>query len=182
MMIMPNRNQLGFVELAIKAPIVHTITYMLVGIPISLIFNYTESFKAPELACWMRPMSDPIVMIGPLVQPIRGFIFALAFFPLREILFGKKLGWLIMWWLLIALGMLSTFGPAPGSIEGMVYTILPLSIQTYLEVVLQSCLLSGLLFYWINNPNKRWLNWLLGVVFALEMIVVIMGLVTTYSS
>lgn len=179
---MLDKNPPGFVGLALKAIVAHTLTYVFVGIPVFLIFNYTESFRAPEMACWMRPTSDPVIMAGPLVQPIRGLVFALAFFPIREILFGKKNGWLITWWLLVALGILSTFGPAPGSIEGMVYTILPVSIATYLEIVLQSFMFSILLFYWITNPDKKWLSWLMGAVFAILMLLVVVGLVTTYGA
>ena len=32
------------------------------------------------------------VMAGPLFQPIRGVIFALAFYPLRSVLFAEKRG------------------------------------------------------------------------------------------
>ena len=168
--------QISFVGLVLKTIVVHTITYFFVGVPLFFIFNYSEGFTVPELACWMRPTDDPLVRAGLLFQPIRGLIFALAFFPIREILFGKKNGWLIMWWLLVSLGILSTFGPAPGSIEGMVYTILPLSITTYLEVTLQSFALSGILFLWVNNSNKRWLTWVLSVLFVLLLIATIMGL------
>ena len=168
--------QIGFVGLALKTIVVHTITYFFVGVPLFFIFNYSEGFMAPELACWMRPTDDPLVRAGLLFQPIRGLIFALAFFPIREILFGKKNGWLIMWWLLVALGILSTFGPAPGSIEGMVYTILPLSISTYLEVTLQSLALSVILFLWINNPSKKWLTWVLSILFVLIVLATVMGL------
>jgi hypothetical protein len=178
--LMSHRNQPGFVELGLKTVIVHTITYMLVGATAFFVFDYAEAFAAPELACWMRQTDDPLVMAGPLFQPIRGLIFALAFFPLRETLFAKKNGWLITWWLLIALGILSTFGPAPGSVEGMIYTILPLSITTYPEVVVQAFLLSAVLYYWINNPHKRWLNWVLGLVFVILMLLTILGLITAY--
>jgi hypothetical protein len=81
-----------------------------------------------------------------------------------------------MWWLLSALGILSTFGPAPGSIEGIVYTILPLSISTYLEVTLQSFALSGILFLWINNSNKRWLTWIMSTIFVLLLLATVMGI------
>ena len=55
---------------------------------------------------------------------IRGVIFALAFHPLRAILFEQRRGWLILWWLLLSLGVLSTFEPAFGSVEGLIYTTL----------------------------------------------------------
>jgi hypothetical protein len=175
---MSTKNQFGFVELALKTIIVHSITYTFMGIIAYKFLNYAESFAAPELACWMRQTSDPLVMAGPLFQPIRGLIFALAFFPIREILFGKKNGWLIMWWILVALGILSTFAPAPGSVEGMIYTILPLSIGSYLEVVPQALLLSGLLFYWINNSDKKWIDWMMGIIFFLIMILPVLGLLS----
>ncbi len=175
---MSKNKHINFVELALKTIVVHTITYFFVGVPLFFIFNYSEGFIAPELVCWMRPTDDPLVMAGLLFQPIRGLIFALAFFPVREILFGKKRGWLIMWWLLVALGILATFGPAPGSIEGMVYTILPLSMTTYLEVMLQSFALSSILYLWVNNPHKRWLAWIMSVPFVLVMLATVMGLVS----
>ena len=144
-----------------------------------LFLNYSESFAVPAMACWLRQTNDPMVAAGPLIQPIRGIIFGLAFFPKREVLFGKKYGWLITWWLLIALGILSTFGPAPGSVEGLLYTILPVSYKTYLEIGLQSFLLSGLLYFWVNNPEKKWLTWVLGILFGLTIFLSVMGLITS---
>ena len=173
---MQEKKSPGFVELILKTIVVHTVTYMLVGLFAFYLFDYAEGFLAPEMACWMRPTDDPVVMTGPLFQPIRGVIFGLAFFPLREILFGKKNGWLITWWLLVALGILSTFGPAPGSVEGLIYTILPVGLSTYLEVVVQSLLLSAVLYYWVVNPEKKWLNWVLGIAFGLTILMPIMGL------
>ena len=166
----------GILPLTLKTIVIHTITYFLVGIIAFNLFDYSEGFTAPELACWMRPTSDPIVMAGVLFQPIRGIIFALVFFPLREILFNRKYGWLITFWLLFGLGILNTFGPAPGSIEGMVYTILPLSISTYLEITVQSFTLAGLLYYWVNHPDKKWLNWIMGIVFVVLILLPILGL------
>ncbi|NUM77302.1 hypothetical protein HUU40_23335, partial [candidate division KSB1 bacterium] len=124
-----NNNQPGFLALAAKTIVVHTITYFFMGIIASTFLDYAEWFARPEMACWMRQLDDPLIMAGPLLQPLRGLIFALAFYPLREILFGRKNGWLILWWLLVALGILSTFGPPPGSIEGMIYTRIPILDQ-----------------------------------------------------
>ena len=87
------------------------------------------------------------------------------FYLLRETLFGRKNGWLILWLLLVIVGIFSTFGPAPGSIEGLIYTTLPLRDQLsggLLEVHTQSFLFAGLLYYWVNHPEKRWLSWALG--------------------
>lgn len=165
--------------LTIKTIVVHTVTYMIVGLFAFLFLNYSEGFASPELACWMRQTNDPMVTAGPLFQPIRGIIFGLAFYPIREPLFRKKYGWLVTWWLLVALGILSTFGPAPGSVEGLVYTILPVSYTTYLEIGVQSLLLSVLIFVWVNNPEKKWLSWVLGILFGITIFLSAMGVITS---
>ncbi len=170
------QNRIGFVGLAVKTSVVQTLTYFVMGVLASSILNYAERFARPEMQCWMRPTSDPLVMAGPLVQLIRGVIFALVFWPLREVFFGKRYGWLIMWWTLVGLSILSTFGPAPGSVEGLLYTRIPILDQLagWLEVVPQAFLLSALLYYWLRHPEQKWLSWVMGVGFA--MIVLLLGL------
>lgn len=164
--------------LTVKTVIVHTITYLVAGILAYTLGGYEKTFSEPPLSYLMRPTSDPRVMAGPLFQPVRGVIFALAFYPLRSVLFAKRRGWLILWWILLALGVLSTFGPTPGSVEGLIYTIIPplAQILGLWEVLLQSLLFSGILFYWVNHPGKAWLNWTLGIAFSIVMILPLMGL------
>ncbi len=89
-------------------------------------------------------MSDPMIMAGPLFQPIRGVVFALVIYPLRDVVFSRRRGWLLLFWELVALGVVSTFGPTPGSLEGLVYTVIPVRDQLagYLEVVPQALLLA----------------------------------------
>jgi hypothetical protein len=55
--------------------------------------------------------------------------------------------------------------------EGLIYTTTPVWIQLrgLLEIVPQALLLSALLCYWVNNPAKKWLTWLLSVFFCLLM-------------
>ena len=173
-----NNYQLSFLTLSVKTVIVHSITYSIMGIFAYNFLNYEQAFASPEMKCWMRQTSESLVMAGPLFQPIRGILFAIAFFPLREILFGKNNGWLIIWLILVVLGILSTFGPAPGSVEGMIYTVLPISIYTYIEVIPQALLLSVILYYWVKNPDKIWINWIMGIFFFLIMIFPILGLLT----
>src|SRR5687768_1752728 len=160
-------NRLSLSILTLKTVVVHTITYFVAGFLAYTLGGYEKTFSQPPLSYLMRPTSDPWVMAGPLFQPVRGVVFGLAFYPLRNVLFARPRGWLTLWWLLLALGVLSTFGPAPGSVEGLIYTIIPPldQILGLWEVLLQSLLLSGILFYWVNHPEKRWLNWTLGAVF-----------------
>jgi uncharacterized membrane protein len=63
----------------------------------------------------------------------------------------------------------------------MVYTVIPLSQQLtgWLEVVPQALLLSIILFYWVNHSKSRWLNWLMGVVFVLMLLLPALGLLVS---
>jgi len=173
-----NERRLGFSVLTLKTVIVHTVTYFLAGVLAYKLGGYEKAFSQPPLSYLMRPTSDPLVMAGPLFQPIRGIIFASALYPLRKVLFAERRGWLILWWLLLALGVLSTFGPASGSVEGLIYTIIPpwSQILGLWEVLLQSLLFSAILFYWVNHPGKRWLDWTLGVAFSIVIILPVLGL------
>jgi hypothetical protein len=172
------KERLSLSLLTLKTVIVHTITYFIAGVLAYKLGGYEKAFSQPPLSYFMRPTSDPLVMAGPLFQPVRGVIFASALYPLRNVLFAKDRGWLTLWWLLLALGVLSTFGPSPGSVEGLIYTTIPplAQILGLWEVLLQSLLFSVVLFYWVNHPGKRWLNWTLGIAFSILMILPPLGL------
>jgi hypothetical protein len=86
-----------------------------------------------------------------------------------------------MWLVLVALGILGTFGPSPGSIEGMLYTVFPLAVHLkgLPEVLLQSLLLSLIMFYWVRNPHKKWVTWVMAIAFVILMSFPILGLLAT---
>ena len=172
---MNTSNQPTLLSLILKTSVAHTLTYFLMGILAYNFLNYEDSFVAGALANYMRPTDSPWVAAGPGLQWIRGIIFALAFYPLKEIFFGRKNGWLLLFWMLTALGILSTFGAAPGSIEGILYTYYPTSIFSYVEIVPQAFLFAGLLYYWVNHPEKKWLNWVLGIFFVLVVLMSVLG-------
>ena len=175
------KNSYTFGGITLKTIVTHTVTYFLMGLLAFFIFDYTTQYSETSLNLLMRPTTEPIVMAGPLFQPIRGFLFGIAFYLLREVFFGKKLGWLTMWIVLVIIGILSPFGPAPGSIEGMIFTVLPLSshMMGQLEVYLQSFLLSIIMFYWVNHPEKKWLTWVLIAAFCLVLFLPTLGLLMT---
>ncbi|MDJ0754989.1 MAG: hypothetical protein QNJ45_15810 [Ardenticatenaceae bacterium] len=164
----------------IKTVVTHSITYFLMGILASTMFDYATWFAESNLNVMMRPVSDPMVMAGPLFQPIRGVLFGVVFYLLREQFFERKYGWLIMWFVLVIMGIINTFGPTPGSIEGMLYTIFPLEIHLrgLPEVIFQALLLSLILYYWVNHPQQKWLNWVMGLVFLVMMALPVLGLIT----
>ena len=76
-------NQITLFGLTLKAILAHTLTYFLVGLVASIVFNYSADFARPELRSYMRQLGDPVIALGPALQPLRGILFALAFYPLR---------------------------------------------------------------------------------------------------
>ena len=166
------------IEVIIKAIATHTVTYFIMGLLASTFFDYSALYAETSLHLLMRETSHPLVIAGTLFQPIRGALFGIVFFMLRDMLFGRRNGWLTMWIILFVVGIISPFGPTPGSIEGLIYTIVPAGIQLkgLPEVLIQSLLLSVVLVYWVNHPKKSWLSWIMGIAFLLVMLMPILGL------
>ena len=173
-----NEKQLTLPEIVAKTTAVHTLTYFVFGLMAYTLFNYSASFADPALSSLMRQTEDPLVQAGVLFQPLRGILFGLVFYMLRDALFPKKNGWMIIWIMLVVIGIISTFGTAPGSIEGFIYTKASSSLWGGgLEVYAQSFVLSFLTYYWVNHPEKRWLNWALGISFSIALILPALGLI-----
>lgn len=173
-----------FLEVSIKTIVVHTVTYFLVGLLAMTVFDYAKLFAEAEMSPWLRQTDDAIVALGPALQPLRGLLFAIAFYPLREVIFGRKHGWLVLWLVLVIVGIFSTFGPTPGSIEGLIYmTVSPgRQLGGLMEVLLQSLLLSTILCFWINHAGRRWLAWLLSMLMVLAVLLSITGFVMAGST
>ena len=171
-------NRLTFWGITLRTIVVHTITYFIVGLFAFTILDYRARFAEVGLSSFMRSTDNPLVMAGPLFQPIRGILFGLVFYLLRDAFFSGKNGWLTMWIVLVVVGIFSTFGPSPGSVEGLVYTTVPVSRQLVglIEVLVQSLLLSFVLFYWVNHPEKRWLTWVFVVGFIIVLVLPALGL------
>lgn len=76
------------------------------------------------------------------------------------------------------MGILSTFGPAPGSVEGMVYTRMPIAAQLagFREGVVRSLLMAVTLWFWARHPEKRRFGRTLSILFAIAMLLSILGL------
>ena len=167
-----------FKSITIKTTIIHTVTYFLMGLLAFTFLDYSSKYADPTIANLMRQTSDPLVSSGPLFQVLRGILFGIAFYLLREIVFARKKGWLILWLVLIIVGILSPFGASPGSIEGMIYTVLPMWFHTtgLPEVVIQALLLAFLTHYWVRHPEKKWLGWFFGIVFVLVLLMSTMGI------
>jgi hypothetical protein len=169
-------SQPRFLPLAAKTVICHTITYLVMGALAYHFLHYADYINNP--CSGMRPITSLWVMLGAPMQVFRGVLFASVFFPLRTLLFGRKHGWLLMAWILIGVGILGTFAPPAGSLEGFIFTTTPfwMQVRGYLEIVTQALLLSALLCYWVNHPGKKWLSWTLGVAYGISILLPVLGL------
>lgn len=146
-----------FKGIVLKTMVVHTGTYFIMGVLAVFIMDYTTMFESPVMKEYMRPIDHVMVRSGILFQPLRGFLFGLVFYVFREVIFAKKEGWKSAWLMLTVVGIFSTFGAAPGSIEGFVYTQLP--IRTHIrglpETLIQVFLLAYVTHYWVTRPPKN---------------------------
>jgi hypothetical protein len=139
-----------FLGFALRVIIVHVLTYFIFGMVMSNVFDYGEVFKREIIRDYMIPMDQHNIVFGPFMQPIRGLIFAVGLWPLRGFLVERKRGWLILWGLLVTIGILSTPAASPGSIEGMLYSKLPMwyHLIGYPEIMLQTLVFSIWLVWW----------------------------------
>jgi hypothetical protein len=171
-------NTFSFSAISLKATIVHTVSYFVIGLLAFTFFDYRAKFADPVIATMFRQTNHPLVAAGPLFQVVRGFLFGIVFYVLREVVFPRKYGWLIFWLVLVIVGILSPFGAAPSSIEGMLYTVLPtwFHVMGLPEIIIQSGLLTFLTYYWVKYPEKHWLNWVFGILFVLCIIMSGLGI------
>lgn len=127
-----------------RVTLIHVATYILCGIIFSTLFNYHELFQLGNTKYFMREFEGVSTLIGPLLQVFRGIIFGLILLLLKEPIIEKKYGWLKLWGIIAVIGIINTPGPAPFSIEGMIYTQLPLLVHLKgaPEILIQTLLFS----------------------------------------
>jgi len=164
----------GFGRFFLRVSACQTVTYFVAGILAYTLLDYEKVFQSEHMACWMRPTSSPLVALGPGLQWIRGLVFAIALYPFRDVFLGRSKGWVVLWGLLVGLGILSTYGPAPGSVEGLIYTTIPPldQVRGLLEVVAQSLAFSLLLVAWYRHPRPAWGR----VLYSLSILAILMSI------
>ena len=161
-----------------RVTIIHTVTYFVIGLLSFMFLDYSARYADPAVAVALRQTDHPLVTAGPLFQVLRGFLFGIAFYALRDFIFPKQRGWLTLWLVLLILGIFSPFSSAPGSVEGVVYSTLPMwfHLVSLPELIIQSFLLAALTHYWVNHPGKRWLNISLGILFTIIILLALLGI------
>ena len=82
---------------------------------------------------------------------------------------------------LVIIGVFGTFGPAPGSLEGAIYTVFPFSVhlRSLPEILVQPLLLAVILVFWVNYPRRAWLNWIMGIACGVTLALPVLGLLVS---
>jgi hypothetical protein len=169
--------QPSLASIALKTTAVHTVTYFVIGLLSFLLLDYTAKYADSAVAAVYRQMDDPMIAAGPLFQVVRGLLFGIAFYAAREAFFASRRGWLNIWLVLLAVGIFAPFGAAPGSVEGLVYSKLPVwfHLITLPELIIQSLLLAVVTYYWVNHPEKKWLGWFFAALAAIVLLLASLG-------
>lgn len=88
-------NQRPVIPFTLRFVEIHTLTYLVFGIFFMLVSRYFEYFKSdPIFDLVMKPSGSLSVGLAPLAQVLRGALLALAIFPFREVIIGRRLGWI----------------------------------------------------------------------------------------
>ena len=133
---------------------VHFVTYFLAGLVASSLLDYRWAFDQPVIRDYMVAFASTAVFLGPALQVVRGMIFGLVLLPFRHSI-ATRLGWLWLWALVIGIGILSTPAAAPSSLEGLVYTRVPLWYHVFglPEMLVQTFIFSVLVWAYARYPR-----------------------------
>ena len=138
-------------------------TYFLIGWIASSVLNYRGLFGSDASqgdGSWqyMRGFDSPWVAAGPMLQWMRGLLFAFVLWPLRRLWIEDERGWLTVWLLFLGLAILGPTAAAPSSLEGVLFTTLPLSghLLGLPETVSQTLLFCVLVQRWYRHDSRWW--------------------------
>lgn len=139
-----------------KVTIIHIVTYVVCGMLSMMLFDYQSSVEQ----IGMRDTNSLIVMLAPLFQIFRGFLFGIVLWIIRDVFLSKKNGWLMIWIIILILGVFNTPATAPCSIEYFIYCepvsgTLKITFGGLIEILIQTCLFSIASFYAIKHGEKR---------------------------
>jgi hypothetical protein len=167
-----------------RVTLVHFLSYSLVGalffaLGLNVIVFY-ENNPDPTMQGYQalfRATDSVWVISGPVINLLRGVLFGLVLYPFRDTILTQKWGWLYLWALMMVLALFSTIGPGPGSIEGLIYTKVPLHhhLLTPWEGMVQTLVFSLLLVRWEKSTSRRLTQIL--ILFAIMLLAgIVMGL------
>lgn len=130
---------------------IHIFTYLICGVIFSALFHYEALYQQGNVKDFMWPVGSSSSLIGPAFQIVRGLLFGVILLFLKSVM-QQKGGWFKLWIIIAGIGIINTPGPAPCSIEGLIYTQLPLEyhLKAAPEILVQTILFS----YLVVNLDK----------------------------
>ncbi|MCS5491014.1 hypothetical protein [Algoriphagus limi] len=154
----------------------HTIAYFFAGLFGLFVVDYKAWFSEGAISTFMLPTDTPIVALGPALQLFRGIIMALVLWPIYQVIIEGRRGFLKLWLLILGLSVFSTFAAAMGSIDGFIYTNVPISEQVmgYPEAFLWASQFVGILWVFYKF-EKRAINLVAIILFVLIIFMSVMG-------
>lgn len=107
----------AFVSFAVKVIVVHTVTYFVFGLIMCNVFDYGCVYQQEIIRDFMQPIGSTGVFLGPILQPVRGLLYAVGLWPIWNTVLEKKHGWLTVWGIFVLVGILGAPAAAPSSME-----------------------------------------------------------------
>lgn len=135
--------------------LIHVITYVIAGIIFMKLQNYSGAFSSSEKFTSFRPLDSPIVRASALFQFLRGSLFAVLLYPFYDTIINSKYGWVMLFGILWGFTFIGAVSASPGSIEGLIYTEIPLTehLVGIPEVTIQMLAFSWLFFKWERKSS-----------------------------
>ena len=176
----------NFIIFYIKVAIIHIFTYIIFATLFSNIIDYSTVYSNLLVANFIQDLESTSIIISPLLEIIRALFIAIALYPIRNIM-HSKIGWLYVWMIFVSIGIIATPSYAPSSIEGIIYTKLPMSFHLInLPEILLQTLSFSIIISIVENITKNKEAYFSNKVFfsklLLSSIITIIGVVLTIIS
>lgn len=147
-------NKMKFLSFLFRFSFLHLATYPLIAV---LFISVQEILpESNRIALDLYEPFRSLSLIVVLGQILRGLIFALIFYSFYDQIFKSRWGWLIMFSALWGVALLGSVEPQPGSIEGIIYTMISFLEHSLviLAVAIQMLILVFFFFKWEAFVNK----------------------------
>ena len=169
-----SKNQL--IKFVLKVTYAHTISWFVAGVIAVYLMSYEQWFLTEPMS-FMRPTTEPIIRLGMALQIFRGVLVGFVLYPVRKVFFEERLGYWKLGLVILGLSVVATFGPAPGSFDGYIFTNLPLSMHLacYPEALLWISSFIGILYISNKYENKK-IARIIPMVFTI--LIVLMGIMS----
>lgn len=130
--------------------VVHTLIYIITGLIFQNYLNYDPQFTSSVLYNNFREVDSFIIRFAPVFQLVRGIFIGLIIYPVYGSIVKSKYSWLKLFALLWGLTLIGAVAATPGSIEGFIYTKIPIieHLVSLPEVTLQAFLFSIIFIKW----------------------------------